>query len=227
MSGMISSMKLYKYRSLANFEHVLDIILNRRLYCSKYDDLNDPFEGLFKAVTGGNLLAEPGAVAPLMGSTTAHKSVSEVADNVERICSLSSSMKEVRLWSHYADGHKGVAFEIDFAGAEWSVNKVNYSKALPVFTGDKFKRTTFLTGLPHRDVLLCKTDHWDYEAEYRIFHNSEFFNISNRLTAIYLGTRIDSDHHNLLTKITPPDIQIFTTKINKSKITVESDIKIQ
>jgi len=40
-------MILYKYRSLVNFERILDIILNQRLYCSKYDELNDPFEGLF------------------------------------------------------------------------------------------------------------------------------------------------------------------------------------
>ena len=40
-------MILYKYKSLADLEHVLDIILYERLHCSTYDKLNDPFEGLF------------------------------------------------------------------------------------------------------------------------------------------------------------------------------------
>ena len=43
-------MILYKYRSLSNFEHVADIILNDRLYCPTYEELNDPFEGLFVAL---------------------------------------------------------------------------------------------------------------------------------------------------------------------------------
>ena len=44
-------MILYKYRSLENLEHVLDIILNQRLYCSTYPELNVPFEGLFITTT--------------------------------------------------------------------------------------------------------------------------------------------------------------------------------
>ncbi|MEI8205410.1 MAG: hypothetical protein WCG03_00870 [Kiritimatiellales bacterium] len=43
-------MLLYKYRSLENFEYVLDIILNEHLHCAPYENLNAPFEGIFKAV---------------------------------------------------------------------------------------------------------------------------------------------------------------------------------
>lgn len=43
-------MILYKYRSLTNLEHVFDIILNQRLHCSTYPELNDPFEGIFETV---------------------------------------------------------------------------------------------------------------------------------------------------------------------------------
>lgn len=37
----------YKYRSLANMKRFIDILMNRRLYASKYLDLNDPMEGFF------------------------------------------------------------------------------------------------------------------------------------------------------------------------------------
>jgi len=43
-------MILYKYRSLEQFEYVLDILLNERLYCSYYKDLNDPLEGIYASV---------------------------------------------------------------------------------------------------------------------------------------------------------------------------------
>ena len=38
---------LYKYRSLSNMKRFIDILMNRRLYASKYLDLNDPMEGFF------------------------------------------------------------------------------------------------------------------------------------------------------------------------------------
>ena len=37
----------YKYRSLQDFERILDIIVNKRLYGAVYKDLNDPMEGKF------------------------------------------------------------------------------------------------------------------------------------------------------------------------------------
>ncbi|MGB8764645.1 MAG: hypothetical protein WCD07_07625, partial [Burkholderiales bacterium] len=36
-------MILYKYRSFDNYEFLLDILINERLYCSIYKNLNDPF----------------------------------------------------------------------------------------------------------------------------------------------------------------------------------------
>lgn len=38
---------LYKYRSLKDMKRFIDILMNRRLYASKYLDLNDPMEGFF------------------------------------------------------------------------------------------------------------------------------------------------------------------------------------
>ena len=35
---------LYKYRSLSNMKRFIDILMNRRLYASKYLDLNDPMD---------------------------------------------------------------------------------------------------------------------------------------------------------------------------------------
>lgn len=48
-------MKLYKFRSLDNIEFTFDILLNERLYCANYKDLNDPFEGIFRTTRLVNL----------------------------------------------------------------------------------------------------------------------------------------------------------------------------
>jgi hypothetical protein len=132
-----------------------------------------------------------------------------------RLCSLSSSISEVRLWSYYADGHKGVVFEIDFSGLESYIHKVIYSDKFPTFG------STILTSpFPH-EVLSHKTNHWAYEDEYRIIHGSEYFSISNRIKAIYAGFRISDLHYNLLNKIVANGIPIIRTKINKDKIKIE------
>src|SRR4030042_1235985 len=120
-------MNLYKYRSLANFEHVLDIILNQRLHCSTYPELNDPFEGLFvttRNITGANFKINEA------------KDLFEGAIDKVKICSLSSDLNDVRLWSYYADGHEGIVFEIDFSGLEKRndskvIHQVTYSEKLP------------------------------------------------------------------------------------------------
>ncbi len=211
-------MKLYKYRPLTNFEFVLDIALRQRLYCSTYNNLNDPFEGLFKERLRRSILDSHGII-PLVHTGFVHKSVEDMATGIPRICSLSSSLNDVRLWSHYADGHKGVVFEIDFKGIESQVNEVKYSNDLPVSS------TSILGGGIPKEVLLCKTDHWEYEAEYRIFHDNDFFDITKRLTAIYFGFRIDESQHDLLMRILPEEIPKVKTKINRSKVIVEPIIE--
>ena len=114
-------MKLYKFRSFENIEFTLDIIMNERLYCAHHKDLNDPFEGLFSTIEwkGGGIIrpvvrpiVRP-IVRDLQGNypQTVFKTLDELPslDNDTRVCSLSSSMSDVRMWSLYASGHTGGA----------------------------------------------------------------------------------------------------------------------
>ena len=122
------------------------------------------------------------------------------------------------MWSHYADGHKGVVFEIDFTDLESNVYKVTYSNKLSTFSD------SILTSHLPNEVLTHKTKHWEYEKEYRIIHDSkdsEYFQISNRIKAIYAGFRISDFHYDLLKIIVANDIPIIRTKINKDEIKVE------
>ncbi len=49
-------MKLYKFKSLANFEYVADIIINKRLYAADFTELNDPMEGFLLLMIKKNSL---------------------------------------------------------------------------------------------------------------------------------------------------------------------------
>ncbi|MCW8831230.1 MAG: DUF2971 domain-containing protein [Gammaproteobacteria bacterium] len=117
-------MKLYKFRSLDNMDYALDIILNERLYCPEYSELNDPFEGLFNQLMPGSF--DSGFDN---GFSTSNKTISNVdellADSYHtRVCSLTSDLHDVRLWSHYADSHRGIAIELDFTNRIDDVTEV-------------------------------------------------------------------------------------------------------
>ena len=232
-------MILYKYRSLVNLEHVFDIILNQRLHCSTYPELNDPFEGLFiitTTITRSDFLKRGTPPAPFIKWPIKREQVKEVKDlfggviDKVKICSLSSDLNDVRLWSYYADGHKGIVFEIDFSGLE-KIYEVKYSEELP--WSSWWSVPSILAQPSPHEVLSRKTSHWEFESEYRIIDEGQYlekgkyFCIKDRIKAIYLGTRASKLHCKLLNKIAPTEIPIYTTKINKKTIKVEPGKCIQ
>lgn len=210
-------MLLYKFKSLQNIEFALDIILNERLHCASYSELNDPFEGLFHTIFYPYTL-------PLTFPTIYFKKKIKKCQTIEdlhtklehsKICSLSKSLNDVRLWSHYADGYKGIAIEIDFSENGEDIYEVEYVSKLPEFGN------TILAGPSPAKVLSFKTEHWLHEEEYRIIQKNNYYPITGQIKSIFTGRGISKFHLALLEKITPPQIPIIPTKINTEKIIVQ------
>lgn len=201
-------MKLYKFRSLDNIEFVLDIILNERLFCASYESLNDPLEGLFFSMVDRNKRSF---------RYRRYKSVEDLpAYNSDlKICSLSKSLTDIRMWSHYANGHTGVAIEIDFSNHKSDATKVNYEIGL------KKHGVKILEGnAAPSEVLSYKTEHWEYEEEYRVIHADDYYSIEGRVSAIYLGIRVSDFHRKLLSKSIPQHIKLIPTALDKNEIVV-------
>lgn len=205
-------MKLYKYKSLRDFEFFLDIIINERLYCSEYQKLNDPFEGVFLTIT-----------RPLIATIKPHplntlREIKTIKDlpfsKKSKVCSLSASLSDVRLWSYYAEGLKGVAIELDFTGIENSVIAVKYVNEI------QKHGTTLLGGSTAEEVLSFKSTHWEFEKEYRIIQEETYFPIIDRITAVYAGSRISQEHFGFLRKLVPEKVPVYETKVDPETITV-------
>lgn len=206
-------MKLYKMRSLENLEFVLDIILNERLHCAPFADLNDPLEGVYLSVAHlpPVLLQRKGTVrVSRENSSQLHEH-----EKFSRICSLSKSFKDIRMWSHYGDGHRGIAIEIDFSGYEVDVYPIRYLQELKQY-GNTVIETPFAD-----DVLSQKTIHWLHEEEFRVLQPDKYYDVKNRISAIYLGSRVSEDRKALLNKLVPDEIPIYFTKLNESTLEVE------
>jgi len=202
-------MNLYKFRSLKNIEFASDIILHERLYCADYNKLNDPFEGLFFTIIRSGGFSSAFA----NGFDRQVKECKAILANL-KICSLSNSLNDVRMWSFYADDHKGIAIEINFDGFENDINQVDYFENLSEYN---------LTNPDSYEILTKKTKHWFYESEYRIIRKEEYYPVNGRIIAIYLGQRISDAHLEILKKIIPHKTPIYKTRLDTDEIKIQPD----
>ena len=212
-------MLLYKYRSLNRLERVLDILHRERLYCSPYSELNDPFEGQFFSVFPTNHERQTPAVMRIPGASDLLKGMENrgivmgVKDAL--VCSLSATCNDMRMWSIYADGHRGVAVEIDINTDDEPVYEVKYRDRLP-----KYQSNLFSLRPDAKYILTRKTQHWKYEAEYRVIQDETYYPISGQIQRIILGARIPSDREELLRRVVL-DVEFSKAELIPGKIEVQ------
>ncbi|WP_313915902.1 DUF2971 domain-containing protein [Tahibacter sp.] len=215
-------MLLYKFKSTLNLLHLLDIVVHERLYCPRYSDLNDPFEGQFR-----ELLVDGGAVAvpptPPRATNFGTPNVLHVVyrDLMDlplvqaiRVCSLTNRYDDVRMWSLYGDSHRGVAVEIDFDNYDHMPVEVRYDDCLP--TGGAAE----LQAKRPDEILAGKSNHWKYEAEYRLITAKVSMDIPGRVRRVLIGTRADEAVVKLLDKVMSPDIAMVRMKLVHGKVEV-------
>lgn len=211
-------MLLYKLRAFNSLDKLLDILLMERLYCAKYQDLNDPFEAMFHIqlpkpqpfMCGLSRAGDP--LVKMKTTTTVAKHFPSLPE--QRVCSLSRDISDVRLWSFYAAGHTGVAIEIDFSDIEEKVNIVQYRPELPKFSN------TLLSSPRIEDILTHKTAHWVYEDEYRILHADEYFPIKGMIKRVIAGPLASESNLEILRRALP-QLQIIKAKLNPETVEVE------
>jgi hypothetical protein len=213
-------MRLFKFKSLASAEcteHAFDILQNQRLFCSSYRSLNDPFEGQFRWITRMNddelrlpLKIRP---KPLMRRLGCMDDLNHPKKAL-RVCSLTSDPTDVRMWSHYANSHRGIAIEIDFLRYKVDAVEVEYLPTLK-----EWSRT--LLGEPSpRDVLRYKTKHWEYEAEYRVIQTENYYPIPGRIIAVHVGIAGDPQLKETLRRKLPDQVHVFSTRLDHDGATV-------
>lgn len=161
-------MLLYKYRPISSFRFLADILLKKRLFASPYFNMNDPMEGFY-------LMSKKGKLDQSVETTL--RSEKEKL----RICSLSKWSGHPLLWSHYAEGHNGVAIGVEVSDPLCDVKEVQYvDRPLKInnYSPDSAKQ-----------ILSHKLSAWSYESEVRVFvEGRDFVNIT--LREISLGSRL-------------------------------------
>ncbi len=177
-------MELYKYKSLDNLWHVLDIIINKRIYCAEWKNLNDPMEGLY----------DPRLIN-LYDNGDAWSELDKL-----KVASLSSCFDNHLMWSHYADGHKGIAIEVEIDENDDHLYDIKYDYGVGC--------NSFFDGNP-QEVLRHKIKEFIYEEEYRVIQSYNYFSLKKPIMKIFYGVKIDTLKLEMLKRILPKKIEFI------------------
>lgn len=177
-------MILYKYRSLNNFRFFTDIILNQRLYAATFFELNDPMEGHY--------FYHSGEV-----DFDIRKKILYEKKKI-RICSLSRDHDNELMWSHYAEGHRGVVIGIEIKDQNnYNLRSISYD-GLALLTQQNINSYSTFEFLSH------KLEIWKYEKEERIFSPNKYIPIF--IKEVLIGRRMSKQDKGFIKK--------FINKIN-------------
>jgi hypothetical protein len=219
---------LYKYYSCSAPEYLSSIICDSNLWLSSPQSFNDPFDMKWvytvnrnpakrrerlKGILQNNpdlaqktwklrqrqidqLMLDPeGLETRVMESSVKHA-------GAVGVCCLSQDPREILMWSHYADQHKGLVLQFDV-----SINpevflqaiSVEYSADYPVVEWTDPQENALKVGL------LRKFKSWCYEQERRIIRpgraNSLLPFKPSALTGIILGCRFPKEQLPVIEKI--------------------------
>ena len=163
-----------------------------------------------------------------------------------RLLSLCAEGKNPLLWSHYADSHRGVAFEFDACCSEAvsfaAAQPVKYWKRVPrAFSRKDFIESalglrllpdTAQTLLP---LVLTKSTEWKYEKEWRLVRvvanegQSLFADVPfspRSLSRIFLGCRISIRNRHAIERLATRDyahVEIHQARQSQTRFTLEFD----
>lgn len=178
----------YKYKSLNNFEFLLDLILRERLYAALHYELNDPMEGVVK-----------------IDGTIPKDKEQEWDDLIKtfRIVCFSREKDHPLMWSHYADGARGCVIEFQLIDDQ-QIHKVSYVKK-PLITEKHITRKNA------EEILIYKEKPWKYEAESRCLLDVDDKFLPIHIKSVTFGSRAEKSKVDMLIHILSlckPDLAI-------------------
>ena len=172
-----NSILLYRFLDAAS---ALKTIESRSFKISRIRGLNDPFEWRV-GITG---------IVP-EGESVANAIIESLIDfnhQMMGILCFSDTFKEPVVWSHYADKHRGVAFEVSFVFNPKEVHQMRYTSERPVIDANVYIKLQYDKAALHNyltplimGLMRQKSPGWEYEQEYRVFFELSTLNIAGGL----------------------------------------------
>lgn len=151
-----------------------------------------------------------------------------------KVCSFCDSNKELSMWSHYADSHKGIC--IEYNTENWFPINIRKRLLFPVIYQDEvFDATEHLINHINNDDFnnlypfisgATKSTQYSFEREWRFIINLGEFEPQNYpmqcLNKVFLGVQISDEHKNQVLEICKTNkIDVYQTVISSTKYEIE------
>ena len=211
---------LFKYKPINQF--TLDIIANHRIYYPLPESFNDPFDTRcsFKEKKGMIHITDPQKIdAAFAGQNTSGMGVFKRKDFTNEITqfqnrlksfgilSLAETAKDILMWSHYADDHKGICIELERSpdnelGNSESTRKVAYAQSYPSLTPKSLGSAHEIDAALKR-VLYTKSKQWTYEDEWRNFKDTggKVYSLPGEIKSLTFGCRVSDMDIDIIKKL--------------------------
>lgn len=248
---------LFRFQSVnPDRKHFLEhLFVDGKLYHATADQLNDPFEckphfnwpsdpveiremrkhlrGLLKSRGLPHKQAEAEVSKLMSNPGVIHSSIAESALHTfarARMCSFTTSNKNLLFWSHYARSHEGFCVEFD-------ATTLPISYAFKVRYVDQYPEIKYPSPGDKRGLrpLLLKSKDWEYENEFRtVFYPSANIGPDNdgislilsghEIKSVYFGAKMDSDDKELIVRFIdegPFNPDFWNAKLSKTSYSLD------
>lgn len=157
---------------------------------------------------------------------TYHQMYDENVTSKIGVLCLSAAPKDILMWSHYANSHRGICLQFFAIGnALESSQPVRYKAVRPVVNPVSQSHDEMLD-----HAIFTKSDHWEYEQEWRFIQYKRGAGVyrtpPEALVGIVLGALIEQeDKRDVLEWVDSRDIptKIFQARISTTKFEIEID----
>jgi DUF2971 family protein len=183
-------MLVYKFRMFDQKGYSIDALQRSQLWCSHRSAFNDPFEFQHEidrhpadidAVFDSWMRIYPewrGKVARKMVPIGIAEIVTDYVDKVG-VCCFTTEPRNVLMWSHYADSHRGFCLGFEFGEerkpgfiSSQDIFPVKYQDDCPHFNVNVFAQKPYAVFDAALPFLTSKETRWGYENEFRYLHTA-------------------------------------------------------
>jgi hypothetical protein len=199
---------LYRYEQV-NLQ-TLRNLKNQTIYVGAPRNFNDPYDcaigallsdltdqGLERLLKGQRVNA-PDADLKDMVKNEAKKTVQEITErflNERGVACFTESPDNLLMWSHYADGGRGMCLGFSTTEALFQkARKVTYSGSIPLIDLESIMFENQYDKII--ELYRTKSSHWSYEREWRVIHEKAgtcYAYEAASLEAVYFGPNIPDD----------------------------------
>jgi hypothetical protein len=216
IKSYVEPSRIYRYRSLKEFDREMEAIERGYLFCAAYRTLNDPMEGLF---TSSKLLRESEDYRTIRDSIRNNKSQLGM-------CSFSEVHDHELMWAHYADQFRGICIAYNFSKLrDGLADDITFARMFYNETVPTIRLSDQGPDELAKMVLSYKNYRWLYEREWRMFASlgKASYRPTNCVTRVYWGSRIeDDDRIRIKNRLKRLKIKTSDMNINKYSISFES-----